>query len=323
MTSFRTEIKLEPSQSPVSHTDSIMTIGSCFSDSIGNKLLENKFITDVNPLGTIYHPLGIAQSILNALKGVIAQKHFIHHQDRWYHFDFHSRFSGSTKEELQSKLETAQAQVKKSILQAKWIVVTFGTSWGYVLKKSNDRVVNCHQVPGKEFEKQFYSIEEMEETFHYLYHIVEEVNPSLQWIFTVSPVRHLRDGMEGNAVSKSALRVLCHQLQNGGAFYFPAYEIMMDDLRDYRFYSRDRTHPSEEAIDYIWEKFSGQFFNKETTDILYRWCQVRKSLLHRPFNPEGKSYENFLKQVREELLALQNKIDVKEELKKLRIRNEE
>lgn len=176
-------------------------------------------------------------------------------------------------------------------------------------------MVNCHQVAGNEFEKYLYEWEEMEEKMGYVLHRIREQNPSLQWLFTVSPVRHTRDGLEGNAVSKSALRLLCNQLHAGE--YFPAFEIMMDDLRDYRFYARDMIHPSEAAIDYIWDIFSERYFTRETTDILHRWSQVKKSLLHKPFNPIGKPYENFLNQVREELLALQNKIDVRKELKRI------
>ncbi|PGH37644.1 MAG: GSCFA family protein [Candidatus Nephrothrix sp. EaCA] len=317
MASFRTEIKLEPSRSAINHADSIVTIGSCFSDSIGNKLLQNKFLTAVNPLGTIYHPIGIAKSVGNALKGEINPNHFTHHRERWFHFDFHSRFSGADKEELRRKLEAAQADLKDAVLQAKWILITAGTAWGYKRISSGETAVNCCQAPGKEFEKRLYSIGEMTSSFQKMRDEIGRVNPSLQWILTVSPVRHLNDGLEGNAVSKSALRLFCHQLTFENVFYFPAYEIMTDDLRDYRFYSRDMIHPSEEAADYIWEKFSEQFFAKETADIMRRWQRVRKSLLHRPFNPSGASHEKFLNQMREELLLLQSSVDVKEELKRI------
>lgn len=303
MEQFRTEVPIT-SAPLINHGSAIVTSGSCFSDNIGQKLSENKFRVVTNPLGTCYNPLSIH-------KGLMMDKPdddlFVESQGTWRHFDFHSKFSSTSKDELRKILIDQLRSLSKG---SDTVILTYGTAWVYRHKATNKIVANCHKRPQAEFEKLLLTPAQIIESF-------EQLQSSFQKniIVTLSPVRHVKDTLELNAVSKAILRYAIHQFASKD--YFPAYEIMMDDLRDYRFYAADMIHPSDVAIDYIWNKFAGRYFSKETKDIIERWQKVARSLSHRPFNIGTDEYKKFLNGILKDLKELKTVLNVSDEIEEV------
>ncbi|HZY78131.1 MAG TPA: GSCFA domain-containing protein [Cyclobacteriaceae bacterium] len=302
---FRTEVTVMP-RPMIDHRSRIVTAGSCFADNIGQKLSESKFNALVNPLGTVYNPVSIHK---NLMLNEPEEKSFIESQGLWKNFDFHSKFADGDKEVLRESLRKGLANVREFDV----MMITYGTAWVY--KYQNDIVANCHKRPAKEFEKELLSVEQIVGSFG-KFHTNKKI------ILTLSPVRHIKDTLELNSVSKSILRTAIYEIQKSfpGVEYFPAYEIMMDDLRDYRFYEKDMLHPSQVAIDYIWEKFGERYFSEETRELNKRWEKVSRSLAHRAFQPGTGKHKEFLKGVLKELEGLKGELDVSEEIRDLEAR---
>lgn len=287
----------------IDHGTGIVTAGSCFSDNIGQKLSENKFATLVNPLGVCYNPVSIHKGLI---KAGADEDLYVESQGMWRHFDFHSKFAASTKEHLKDVLGKTVPVRQRDVT-----IVTYGTSWVYRHKATGKIVANCHKRPQAEFDKILLSVEEILNSFAELRGFIDG-----KIIVTLSPVRHVKDTLELNSVSKSILRASIHEMQKHflDMDYFPAYEIMLDDLRDYRFYEADMIHPSDVAIEYIWEKFSERYFSPETKDVNARWQKVLRSLNHRVFNEGTAQHKNFLKGIMKELMELKTQIDVSKEI---------
>ena len=283
----------------IDHGTRIVTAGSCFSDNIGQKLSENKFTTLVNPLGVCYNPLSIHKGLMMKEPD---EDLFIESQGMWRHFDFHSSFFAGSKDELRSMIIN-----RLPSRAADLAILTYGTSWVYRHKATNKIVANCHKRPQAEFEKILLTPAQIIESF-------EEFRASTKekLIVTLSPVRHIKDTLELNSVSKSILRQAIHNFPD--VEYFPSYEIMMDDLRDYRFYASDMIHPSQVAIDYIWDKFGERYFSVETRELNDRWQKVWRSMKHRAFNPGTGQHRLFLKGVLNELTDLSSLLDVSSEI---------
>ncbi len=314
---FRTV--LDPSQSDlkITHDTPVITLGSCFADSIGQKLESNKFHTLTNPFGVIYNPL----SLFNLLKYSITQTTpskdtYVENQGIFYNYEFHSEFSALDKDELTLKVEGAIRSVHDTLKDAKWLFLTFGTSRVYHLKSTGQLVANCHKVPSSYFEKSMLSQKQIIESFNEMNSLLQEFNPEISIILTVSPVRHIGDTLVINSVSKSILRITCDTLQkvNKSVSYFPAYEILLDDLRDYRFYARDLIHPNEIAEDYIWEKFKKTYFDKETMEVIIKWQKILKSINHKPFHKDSETYTKFREDTLIKLMEIKEKIDVSKEI---------
>lgn len=321
---FRTEISPIPSSFQIEHVHSILSLGSCFSENIGNKLAENKFPILNNPFGIVFHPLSIAKLLqLSIDKNALAvffeqvQHRFIQREETWFHYDFHSDFSASSQEELQSKIETQSTEVANFLQKTDILLITWGTAWAYELQSDEKFVANCHKIPAKHFEKKLLAIQEIIEAYQQLLAILWQIRPDLKIILTVSPVRHIKDTLPLNSVSKSILRLASHQLSeaNENVLYFPSFEILMDDLRDYRFYEADLLHPNQTAIHYIWEVFSNTFFSSKTQDLLQQWQKVKKALAHRSFHPESEAHQSFLRKTLTELENIQTQLFVEEEIK--------
>jgi hypothetical protein len=302
---FRTEVTLTP-RPMIDHRTRIVTAGSCFADNIGQKLAESKFPTLVNPLGSIYNPVSIHKSLM---LNEPDERLFVESQGVWRNFDFHSKFSGVDKEKVKESLQKSLVNMYDFDV----VMITYGTSWVY---SYHDTIVaNCHKRPAGEFTKRLLSVGEIVESFERFY-------PGKKIILTVSPVRHIKDTLELNSVSKSVLRTAIHEIQQRfpDVDYFPAYEIMMDDLRDYRFYAKDMIHPSPVAIDYIWEKFGERYFSDATRELNKRWEKVSRSLNHRAFQPATRQHNDFLKGVLTELEGLNGLMDVSEEINAIRMK---
>ena len=322
MTNFRTIFQIPEVKHKISLDSRILTLGSCFADVVGNQLIINKLKAETNPFGTLFNPLSIFK-ILSPAYTQLDERLFIQNQEAWVHYDFHSQFSANTKEELSklisqrlndvhSQLTTATAAAHNS----QFLILTFGTSFIYKLLQPQIYIANCHKMPKNLFEKQLLSVKDICKSFAILHKELKEINPNLRIILTVSPVRHTKDGMTENQVSKSILRAACHYLTTDyqDVEYFPSYEIMMDDLRDYRFYKPDMIHPNEVAEAYIFEKFAETYFDDNLKDFIKIWQPIRKALDHRPFNEKSAIHQAFLRKLLGDLEGIRGLIDVNKEM---------
>ncbi|QDH79585.1 GSCFA domain-containing protein [Echinicola soli] len=305
---------------PIDHSSSVMTIGSCFSTVIGQKLKERKFKVLDNPFGTLFNPLSLLQLIDIALgEPNFPEALFLEHDARHLHYSCHSSISGNTKDELKSFLE-AQCRVTKEMLStASLLVITFGTANVYEHRSSGMIVSNCHKQPAKEFKKKTLSVDEIKKAFSRTHHRLKEMNPDLNIVLTVSPVRHTKDGIPENQLSKSILRVACDELVNvhENLCYFPSYEIMMDELRDYRFYKDDLIHPSTQAEVYIWEKFSHSYLSPAARKQAENIMDIKKALAHRPFNPSSAAHQKFLQNLLRKMEQMPAEFDFTKEIKQV------
>jgi lysophospholipase L1-like esterase len=310
---FRTEVHIPASGLDLTLEDGIVTIGSCFAEVIGSKLKENKANVLVNPFGTIFNPL----SVCRLLKATIGQhhdfeKHLVQHNGIWYAYDLHSSLSSPDRDDLTQLISQRLEQTKQDLQQAKLLIITLGTAVGYRLQSTGEVVANCHKLPARQFSRELLTLEAMQADFENTLALLREFNPQLQVLLTVSPVRHIKETIETNSVSKALLRVLCHQLTQGHTqvYYFPAFEIMMDDLRDYRFYGRDMVHPTEVAEDYIWNKFTSAYLAKSFLAFLKEWEKIRRAVAHRPFHPESEAHQAFLKNTLQQLQDLSQRYSI-------------
>lgn len=317
MTRFRTELHVPPAKKQLSVHHPILTTGSCFAEVIGKNLHEHKFTVSVNPFGVTYSPHAIHTQLLHAIQNQPVPDHsFLINNEIHYSYLFHSVLSARSKIELQEQIQQTLARTNHFLSRAKWISITYGTAWAYIRKDTGELVANCHKVPAQFFYKELITQKKMLDSFDSFYSAVKSFNPDITIIVTVSPVRHSKDTMMLNQVSKSVLRLFCHTLteQYDDVQYFPAYELMMDDLRDYRFYKPDMIHPTTEAEDYIWEKFVGSYCTAETQTFIETWKSIRNDLLHKPFHPNTTAHRTFLTQLLDKLTTLQGTINVDAEI---------
>ncbi|MCL2649692.1 MAG: GSCFA domain-containing protein [Candidatus Azobacteroides sp.] len=296
---FKTEIQIPPFNFKISHQDKIMMIGSCFAENISKKMKSAGFCIDTNPSGILYNPASISkniQAILHSKK--YTGSDLFEHQGIYHSFDHHSKFSDSSPANCVDKINKEVKDAKDYLKTASILIITFGTAFVYTLKSTGAIVANCHKLPEKTFNRNRLSVSEIVEDWKVLINLLQQYNPELKIVFTVSPIRHWKDGAHENQLSKSTLLLAIDELikQNNGCYYFPSYEIMMDDLRDYRFYADDMLHPSDLAVDYIWEKFSHSFFDKKTVELIEEWLKIQQALAHKPFNPDSEEYKNFFTQ---------------------------
>ena len=314
---FRTEIEAQESDVRINYQSKILTLGSCFSDSIGQRLADSKFKVEVNPFGTLFNPLSIFELMeLSLERSEILDAATLKRDGYYLNYKFHSSFRAKTKDTLHKRMEEALSQVAQQLREADVIFITLGTAWVYQQLKTHMLVANCHKTPQKEFSRKLLAAEEIVPAFFNLKEIINQHNPHVQFVLTVSPVRHTRDTLKLNSVSKSVLRSACHYMEDMApdVHYFPAYEIMMDDLRDYRFYEKDLIHPNEQAIDYIWEHFLQTYLEKGDRDLLEKWQKLRLALNHRAFNPKSGSHQKFLKITLEQLRELNDLLSLDQEI---------
>lgn len=293
---FRTQIPIHKSDFPIDYNSKIMAFGSCFVENMGNKFDYFKFQNTVNPFGIIFNPVSIEKLIQRCIdKEYFTEKDIFFHNDLWHCYEVHSELSNPNKEEFLKKLNFLIDSTNSQITESIHIIITLGTSWVYRNIESNEIVANCHKVPQKEFNKELLSIETIEKSIQNTIELIQKVNPNCTFIFTVSPVRHIKDGFVENTLSKSHLISAIHSTNNlKPIIYFPSYEIMMDELRDYRFYAEDMLHPSQVAIDYIWVRFFENYITEEIHSVMKEVCDIQKALKHRSFNPESEKHQKFL-----------------------------
>jgi GSCFA family len=318
---LRTPLSPRQSTEKITLRDPILTIGSCFSDSIGDKLIEYKFDTLVNPFGTIFDPFSITRLLGYSLNNQsVDEKTYVSSEGVLKNLELHSSFTGLSRDELSLKINARLTMTHEFLKSAKWLIVTLGTAHVYQYIKTSSYIANCQKLPAENFTKELIPVERLKDDFTDFLNNLLNLNPDIHLILTVSPVRHLNDGIPENAVSKSILRLLCHQLsvESKVIHYYPAFELMMDDLRDYRFYAEDMVHPSTQAIDYIWNHFCNSFMDKNTLDFIKAWEKISKSLAHRPYNPATAEHQQFLKGVLNELKTIEKTVAVEKEIARIK-----
>jgi len=258
------------------------------------KLDYYKFRTTQNPFGILFHPKAIEKLILNAIdQKEYKENDLIFQNERFHCFDAHSDLSNSDKKEVLNQLNSAISSTNKSLKKATHIIITLGTSWVYKHIETNEIVANCHKIPQKQFVKEILSVDEITESLGTIISSLKSINKDVSIIFTVSPVRHLKDGFVENMQSKAHLLAGIHQLKN--ANYFPSYEILLDELRDYRFYAEDMIHPNKTAINYIWEKFIFTWFSDASLETISEIETIQKGLSHKSFDVNSTQHQAFLK----------------------------
>jgi hypothetical protein len=295
---LQTQIPLQPQQyNPIDYSSKIVLIGSCFVEHIGNKLEYFKFKNLQNPFGILFHPLAIEDLITNAIN----EKEYIEDDifflnEQWHCFEAHSKLSNVSKADFLKDLNKNIKLTHQFIKDATHFIITLGTAWVYRHVETDSVVANCHKVPQKKFVKELLSVDEVSESLQAMVSLIKSVNPKAVIIFTVSPVRHLKDGFVENTQSKAHLITAVHEVvePRNLIHYFPSYEMMMDELRDYRFYEADMLHPNTVAIDYIWKKFKAVWIAEDTSITMDDIDMVQKGLLHRPFNMNSEAHQQFL-----------------------------
>jgi lysophospholipase L1-like esterase len=306
---FRTQLNIsKETRHPIDYNSKLLLLGSCFSENIGSKLEYYQFQSTQNPFGILFHP----KAIETLVKHAVNQKEFTEEDvfqlnERWHSFNAHSKLSTSSQSELLNNLNQAVHQTYERLHHATHIIITLGSAWVYRHIESNTIVANCHKVPQKKFLKELLSVEEITDSLQAIVTLIRDINPKVNFIFTLSPVRHLKDGFVQNQQSKAHLLSAVHQVvdQRKQLFYFPSYELLMDELRDYRFYAEDMIHPNQTAIQYIWEKFSESWIAESATSTLNQVDSIQKRLQHKPFNPNSEEHQQFLKKVQSDVETLQ------------------
>lgn len=312
---FRTQIPISKTNNPIDYNSKIISLGSCFAENMAEKFDYFKFQNETNAFGIIFNPVSIERIIQRVVKQeLFTEKDVFFHNERWHSFDVHSDLSNSDREELLETLNKAIIETYKQIKEATHIIITFGTSWIYRNIQSDQIVANCHKVPQKQFAKELLPVDLIDKSIQNTIDTVHSLNPEINFIFTVSPVRHIKDGFIENQVSKSHLFTALHlnlksisRLQDGNLKleYFPSYEIMMDELRDYRFYAEDMLHPNQIAIDYIWKLFSENCISETSILTMQEISEIQKSLRHRSFNPESEQHQKFLAKLQEKIKVVE------------------
>ncbi len=311
---LQTLVPLQQASNQIDYQSRVLLLGSCFVENIGKKLDYFKFRTLRNPFGILFHPKAIENLVLRSIQKIsYTGDDVFYHNERWHCFDAHSDLSDASKEDLLEKLNHSLEQTNQQIARTTHIIITLGTAWVYRHLETNAVVANCHKIPQKEFSKELLSVDAIVACLENMIGSIQSVNPNAHLIFTVSPVRHLKDGFIENQQSKAHLISAMHQIIDKNVSfsrvegYFPSYEIMMDELRDYRFYEADMVHPNQLAIDYIWDRFKSIWISNKDYPTMEKVEAIQKGIEHRPFNPDSVQHQKFLG-------SLQNKMkDLKKE----------
>jgi hypothetical protein len=261
---LRTEIELTKQESVINYDSHVVLFGSCFAENIAQKLDFYKFPHLVNPFGILFHPIAIENALDDIdQKKIYTENDLYFHNDLWQSFKHHSKFSSESKSEILRHINTSIENTNQFLKNTSHIIITLGTAWVYEFTEQQQLVANCHKIAQKKFQKRLLSLDEIEQSLQNTLQIIQRFNPTTQVIFTVSPVRHLNNGIVENSQSKALLLTAIHQvIHQKSTHYFPSFEIMMDDLRDYRFYKNDLIHPNDLAVDYIWEQFKNSWIDE-------------------------------------------------------------
>ena len=317
---FTTKIPVQKSNFPIDYDSKIMLLGSCFAENMGNKFDYFKFQATTNPFGIVFNAVSLEKLIRRSVENrKFTESDIFFHNDLWHCYEVHSELSNSDKDSFLESLNDIIRSTNKQLNDSTHIIITLGTSWVYRNIESNEIVANCHKVSQKQFAKELLPIETIVQSLESILFHVSILNPNCKFIFTVSPVRHVKDGFTENTLSKAHLIAAIHSVLNQkfstslelttqNNIYFPAYEIMMDELRDYRFYAEDMLHPNQTAIDYIWIQFFENYVSESVFGLMNEICSIQKGLQHRPFNPNTESHQKFLKNLKTKMTTIEKKL---------------
>lgn len=320
---LQTKITVAAPDFLIDYNSRLMMLGSCFAENMGSKFSYYKFDVDVNPCGIIYNPLSVA----NVLRLIVEGKQFEKSDLRqvggkWVSLYHHGAFSSTDPDECLRRINDRLAKATGELRTLDLLVITWGTAWVYRYTRENIVVSNCHKIPSQEFERSRLSVEDIVKEYLVLIGRLREINPGLRILFTVSPIRHWKDGAHGNQLSKATLLLAIDRLREElqHVYYFPAYEIVLDELRDYRFYADDMLHMSGFTVDYIWERFLYSFISPEVLGLMNQIGRVNKGVAHRPFDPQSEEYHRLVKKMLAEIAMISRSypmIDFSEEKRKL------
>lgn len=309
---FTTKIPVQKSNFPIDYDSKVMLLGSCFAENMGKKFDYFKFQATTNPFGIIFNAVSLEKLIRRAVENrTFTENDIFFHNDLWHCYEVHSELSNSDKDAFLESLNDIIRSTNKQLNESTHIIITLGTSWVYRNIETNEIVANCHKVPQKQFTKEFLSIHQTEESLQSIISLIHSVNPNCNFIFTVSPVRHIKDGFAENTLSKAHLIAAIHKTitnHKSNITYFPSYEIMMDELRDYRFYAEDMLHPNQTAIDYIWIQFFENYISESVFGLMNEICSIQKGLQHRPFNPNTESHQKFVLTLEEKMKRINERL---------------
>lgn len=320
---LQTKITVAAPDFLIDYNSRLMMLGSCFAENMGSKFSYYKFDVDVNPCGIIYNPLSVA----NVLRLIVEGKQFEKSDLRqvggkWVSLYHHGAFSSTDPDECLRRINDRLTKATGELRTLDLLVITWGTAWEYRYTRENIVVSNCHKIPSQEFERSRLSVEDIVKEYLVLIGRLREINPGLRILFTVSPIRHWKDGAHGNQLSKATLLLAIDRLREElqHVYYFPAYEIVLDELRDYRFYADDMLHMSGFTVDYIWERFLYSFISPEVLGLMNQIGRVNKGVAHRPFDPQSEEYHRLVKKMLAEIAMISRSypmIDFSEEKRKL------
>lgn len=309
---FSTRITIPKATFTFSYDDPVVLIGSCFAENIGHRMKEARFPVDMNPFGILYNPASVSRAVRRLLDPEPYAAKDLFFRDGLYHsFDHHSRFSSASEADCLQRINDRLERSALSFQKARRLVITFGTAFVYRLSADRRIVSNCHKLPEKQFVRSRLSPEEITADWRALLRSVWQRNPDLNVLFTVSPIRHWKDGAHANQLSKAALLLAIEALQTefpDRTDYFPSYELLMDELRDYRFYADDMLHPSPVAVEYIWRRFVDSRLSPDALRLLNEWEEIQKALNHKPFQPDSEAYKRFLLQTLLKMERIREKI---------------
>ena len=311
---FRTAIqlsKLPAAEHRIDYQSKILLIGSCFAENIGHKLNYFKFDALTNPYGVLFHPAAINRLVTDCLtEKEYTKEDLVFHNEKWHSFNHHSDFSNKNASDLITTLNNRIQETRKRIQASSQLIITLGTAWVYKEKKTDTIVANCHKIPQKNFEKKLLEYPEICEYLSNTVATIKELNPKTELIFTLSPIRHLKDGIQENSLSKALLLAAIHKTIGSGVHYFPAYEIVMDDLRDYRFYKEDMLHPSQVAIDYIWKLFNTTWISEKTKELQKEIQTIQTGLAHKPFDVQSEAHKKFIERLKLKIKKIEKKYGI-------------
>lgn len=306
---FRTEINIPKQKNQISYNSEVVLFGSCFTENIEKHFNFYQFNNNSNPHGILYNPTAIENSINDCIanKKYITEDLFLFN-DLWLSFNHHTKFSSENKEGTLSDINKQIQQTNSALTKATHVLITLGSSWAYRFEESDKLVANCHKIPQKKFHKELLNINQVVKSLENSISKIKSINPNTLFLFTVSPVRHLKDGFVENSLSKAQLISAIHQIIDyNQIFYFPSYEIMMDDLRDYRFYKSDMLHPNDIAMEYIWEKFKDSWIDPNAFHLMQEIKNIQRALQHKPFNRSSTKHQKFIKKTDSKIKTIQIK----------------
>ena len=304
---FHLEFTPKPFEVKIKHQHKLLLIGSCFTEQIGTKLANHKFSVVDNPNGILFNPVSITKSISSYINNKqYSEADLFYQNESWNSWEHHSRFSNPDKKKCLGAINESQTKAHNFLKTGDWLLITLGSAFVYQLD-NNEVVANCHKVPTDKFKKRLLSADEIFTSLNEMIVQLNDFNPTLKIIFTISPVRHLRDGFVENNRSKATLIQAVHQLveKNAHCLYFPAYELIIDDLRDYRFFAEDMVHPNYAATNYVWEKFIATCIDEPSQKIMKEIAVIVAAKNHKPFNPTSEQHKKFLQTNLEKVKKLQ------------------